>query len=408
MMIEIILASLGLLLSMFFSYSELALISANKLQINVWEKQKVRFSKISHLIVENKEDFMTTILVGNNLSNILATTYGTIFLIKTHIFVENSVSIVLLVAVTILVFCEIIPKTIVKQFSNTSLLKVSPILIFSKYIFYPISIVLKQLIMNSHKSDIAIQSEKAEELREDIQHVYEHADDSASMEKEQQEMISTVFSFGDKTASDVMTPRTNLSCISSKDKLESALHKFIDSGHSKLPVFDSDTDNIIGIIYLYDLYNNPNQLSDVIKQVIKIPFSKGIIDVMSIFQNKKHNVAIVLDEHGGTAGLITAEDIFEEVFGNFEDEFDHNSLDCRILEDGSILADSKVECKIFNDKFGNIIPQGEYETLSGYVISIINRIPHLGERLSLPIGQVVIKSASTRKIEQIQFFLSDQ
>ena len=151
-------------------------------------------------------------------------------------------------------FFEIIPKTIVRQFSNRSLLIVSPLLLIFRYILFPLLILFKKFQIKSHKSDKEIEREKSIELREDIQHFYEHADDSVEMEKEQQEMLSTVFEFSDKNASEVMTPRTKLSCISSTDNLEKALHYFIDSGHSKLPVYESDPDNIIGVVYLYDLY----------------------------------------------------------------------------------------------------------------------------------------------------------
>ena len=404
MVIELSLAFIGLILSMFFSYSELALISANKLQINVWEKQKIRFSNFAQSIVEGKEEFMALILIGNNLSNILVTTYGTILLVK--IGMVNHNLIIVLVAIVILVLCEIIPKTIVRQFSNKSLLIVSPLLLTFRFILFPLLILFKKFQIKSHKSDKEIEREKSVELREDIQHFYEHADDSVEMEKEQQEMLSTVFEFNDKNASEVMTPRTELSCISSTDNLEKALHYFIDSGHSKLPVYESDPDNIIGVIYLYDLYKNPNSLKEVIKPILQIPFSKNISDVMSIFKNKKHNMAIVLDEHGGTAGIITAEDIFEEVLGDFEDEFDHNQQEIKIENDGSVIVEAKTECSLINEKFGNKIPEGDYETISGYIISNINRIPHTGERFFLSIGQVVIKSASSRKIEKIQIFLN--
>lgn len=404
MAIEFLLALIGLLLSMFFSYSELALISANKLQINVWEKQKIRFSNFAQSIVEAKEEFMALILIGNNLSNILVTTYGTIILVNLGIINHNL--IIVIVAIIILVLCEIIPKTIVRQFSNKSLLIVSPPLLIFKYLLFPLLILFKKFQIKSHKSDKEIEREKSIELREDIQHFYKHVDDSVKMEKEQQEMLSTVFEFSDKNASEVMTPRTELSCISSTDNLEKALHSFIDSGHSKLPVYESDPDNIIGVVYLYDLYKNPNSLMEVIKPILQIPFSKNISDIMAIFKNKKHNMAVVLDEHGGTAGVITAEDIFEEVLGDFEDEFDHSLQEIKIESDGSILVDAKTECSIINEKFNNIIPEGDYETISGYIISNINRIPNTGERLFLSIGQVVIKSASSRKIEKIQIFFN--
>ena len=129
----------------------------------------------------------------------------------------------------------------------------------------------------------------------------------------------------------------NISAISSTDNLDTAAHLFIDSGHSKLPVYDKTLDNITGIIYIYDLYSKPNGIQDITKEVMFVPFSKLISNLLTDFKKNNQSIAVVLDEHGGTAGLITAEDVFEELFGDFEDEFDMDVADGEQLEDGSIL-----------------------------------------------------------------------
>ena len=128
---------------------------------------------------------------------------------------------------------------------------------------------------------------------------------------------------------------------------------------------------------------------------------------MSQFKNENHSIAIVLDEHGGTSGLITIEDVFEELFGEFEDEFDYEELELFKNDDGSILVNAKMECDIFNDKYNNIIPDGDYETLGGYIINKIGRIPNKNEHLFLDIGQVIIKNSTSRRIEQIQIYFNN-
>tara|TARA_Y100001970_G_C14241771_1_gene865367 strand:- start:3325 stop:4170 length:846 start_codon:yes stop_codon:yes gene_type:complete len=276
------------------------------------------------------------------------------------------------------------------------------------YIFGIILFPFYYIFNNIFSSDISknsiFKNKEHDYLRDDIQYIYEHVDKSIEIEKEQKEMLSNVFMLGESTASEVMTPRADLSMVSKKDSLENVLHTFIDSGHSKLPVYDGDVDNIIGIIYLYDLFKNPNSIDEIIKDVNQIPFSKNISDIMSEFQDSNCNVSIVLDEHGGTLGIITAEDIFEELFGDFEDEFDHDDIKSKINEDGSITTNAKIECDAFNKKYNNLIPDGNYETLAGYIISEIGRIPNEGENLFLQIGQVVIKKSSSRKINEIQIF----
>ena len=180
-------------------------------------------------------------------------------------------------------------------------------------------------------------------IRDDIQHIYEHVDKFIEIEDEQKEMLSNVFTLSENTAYEVMTPRTKLSMVSRDSSLEEVLHTFIDSGHSKLPVYQESIDTIIGVIYLYDLFKNPDSINEIIKPVNQIPFTKNISDIMSSFQNSNSNLSIVIDEHGGTSGLITAEDIFEELFGEFEDEFDHDDIKSKINEDGSISTNARIE-----------------------------------------------------------------
>ena len=401
-MIILFLALTGIILSIFFSSCEIALISANKLQINVWVKQKMRLSKTANSIINNKEFYLFCILVGNNLANMLTTSFLTILLINHGYFAQEFIFVI--IALIILLFAEIIPKSIVRQFSNVSLLAISPLLYVFGIILYPFYYIFNIFFSNDRSKNSIFKNKEHDYLRDDIQYIYEHVDKSIKIEEEQKEMLSNVFMLGESTASEVMTPRTDLSMVSKKDSLENILHTFIDSGHSKLPVYDGDIDNIIGIIYLYDLFKNPNNIDEIIKNVNQIPFSKNISDIMSEFRDSNCNVSIVLDEHGGTMGIITAEDIFEELFGDFEDEFDHDDIKSKINKDGSITTNAKIECDAFNKKYNNLIPDGNYETLAGYIISEIGRIPNEGENLFLSIGQVVIKKSSSRKVDEIQIF----
>ena len=392
------LAITGIILSIFFSSSEIALISANKLQIDVWVKQNLRLSRIANLIIDNKEFYLFCILVGNNIANMLTTSFLTIYIVNSNILPEESIFII--ISILILLFAEIIPKSIIRQFSNATLLIISPILYTIGMILAPIYSGAKFFI-NINSDDSIFKSKDHDYIRDDIQHVYEHVDNSIEIEDEQKEMLSNVFTLGENTAYEVMTPRTKLSMVSKNSSLEEILHTFIDSGHSKLPVYEENIDSIIGVIYLYDLFKYPDSINEIIKPVNKIPFTKNISDIMSSFQSSNSNISIVVDEHGGTSGLITAEDIFEELFGEFEDEFDHDKVKSKINDDGSISTNAKIECDEFNKLFNNLIPPGNYETLAGYIISKIGRIPNQGENLFLEIGKIEIKKSSSRKIEEI-------
>ena len=405
-MLDLNLALLGLILSIVYSSSEIALLSANALQLDVWEKQKMRLAPWASSILDWKPEYLSVILIGTTLSNILATSFATVYLLRADILPHQL--IVVPIAAIILLFGEILPKTIMRKYANFGLLMLSPFLKLSYYLLLPIVLILRQTGWMSVSERFSGSDEELEEKRDDIQHAYEQVDDPEAIESDQKEMISNVFDFRESSVYEAMTPRTEISAISNTDSLEKVLHTFIDSGHSKLPVYEKDLDNIIGVVYLYELFHTPENLQEVIKPVLFVPYSKPVMDLMGEFQTAHHALAIVLDEHGGTAGLITAEDVFEELFGDFEDEFDEDEVKSEMLEDGSIIVNARIDWEDFNTKFGNMIPQGEYETLGGYIISQLGRIPNQGEHLFLPIGQVVVKKGSSRQIHQVKIYPLEQ
>ena len=404
-MLDLNLALLGLILSIIYSSSEIALLSANALQLDVWEKQKKYLARLASSILDRKPEYLSVILIGTNLSNILATSFATVYLLRSNLLPHQL--IIIPIAIVILLYGEILPKSIMQRYANLGLIILSPILKLSYILFFPIIFLLRQTGWMNVTERFSKTAEELEEKRDDIQHAYEQVDDPEAMEDDQKEMISNVFDFRESKVSEVMTPRTDISAISSTESLEKVLHTFIDSGHSKLPVFEKDLDNIIGVVYLYDLFHSPENIQEVIKPVLFIPYTKPVIDLLSEFQSAHHAMAVVLDEHGGSAGLITAEDVFEELFGDFEDEFDVDTKKSEKQADGSIVVDARMDWEDFNDEYENMIPKGDYETVGGYIISQLGRIPNKGEHLFMPIGQTVVIKASARQIHRVQIYPSE-
>jgi len=404
-MLDLNLALLGLILSIIYSSSEIALLSANALQLDVWEKQEKYLARLASSILDRKPEYLSVILIGTNLSNILATSFATVYLLRSNLLPHQL--IIIPIAIVILLFGEILPKSIMQRYANLGLIILSPILKFSYFLFFPIIFLLRKTGWMNVTERFSKTAEELEEKRDDIQHAYEQVDDPEAMEDDQKEMISNVFDFRESKVNEVMTPRTDISAISSTESLEKVLHTFIDSGHSKLPVFEKDLDNIIGVVYLYDLFHSPENIQEVIKPVLFIPYTKPVIDLLGEFQSAHHAMAVVLDEHGGSAGLITAEDVFEELFGDFEDEFDVDTKKSEKQADGSIVVDARMDWEDFNDEYGNMIPKGDYETVGGYIISQLGRIPNKGEHLFMPIGQTVVIKASARQIHQVQIYPSE-
>ena len=395
-MSELFLSSVGLFFSILFSSLEIALISSNAYQINVWAKQGSKISGFAKNIINKKEIFLFLILLGTNVSNIVATTFATLHFLEVD---WGNSSIIIFISLIILIFGEILPKTFIKNHANIGLVYLSPLLFLMYYLFFPIiSIIIKFKWLELYENT------PNQEKREDLQSTFEQVDDEDTMEKEQQEMISNVFDFSKTSVYKAMTPKDQISSISIDESLEKAMHIFIESGHSKLPVYKDDINNIVGMIYLYDLFKSPENLQDIIKDILFIPYTKPILEIIPEFQKANHSLGIVVDNNGETTGMITAEDIFEELFGEFEDEFDSNPNDSTVLDDGSILVSAKMKCDNFNNKHNNIIPNGTYETIAGYIISKLGRIPTAGENLFMDIGQVIIKKASDRYINQVQIY----
>ena len=402
-MLDLNLALLGLILSIIYSSSEIALMSANPLQLDVWEKQEKRFSQWASSILDHKREYLSVILIGTNLANILTTSFATVYILREIEILPHKL-IVIPITIIILLFGEILPKTIMRDYANTGIMILAPFLKSSYFLFFPVIMILRKTGEITISDSLNSPTEEIDEKRDDIQHAYEQVDDSIAIEKEQKEMISNVFDFRESTVYEAMTPRTEISAVSQIDSLEKVLHTFIDSGHSKLPVYENDLDNIIGVVYLYDLFHTPENINDVIKPVLHVPYTKPVMDLMTEFQSAHHALAIVLDEHGGSAGLITTEDLFEELLGEFEDEFDENLEKGEKLDDGSIVVNARMDWEDFNYKFGSIIPKGEYETIGGYIISELGRIPNKGEHLFMSIGQVVILNSSARQIHRVQLY----
>ena len=396
----ILFSIIGILLSMLYSAAEISLIKSNPLQINVWKKQNRFIANYTSKLIENNDQTLILILIGINFSNVLASSLLTILFLKEGLIAEYL--IIPVISLLILIFAEVLPKTISKEYSNTSLLILTPILFISKFLFYPLIYILSQFEFNIKAKDDSSINEDDE--RDDLEHVYKEAGEMDIVEKDQKEMIENIFDFGEDTIEEIMTPKSEIASVSVTDELETILHFFIDSGHSKLCVYEGSSDNIIGMISLYDLFDSPSDIKTIIKDVLYVPYDTKVLDVVRQLQSSNHSIGVILDKNKKPKGIVTAEDIFEEVFGDFEDEYDVKDEIIHTKKDGSYIINTSISITKFNEQFDNII-QSDYESLAGYIINEIGRIPKNREVFFLSIGQIKIIKASLRKIEIIQLFL---
>ncbi|MCH8327070.1 MAG: HlyC/CorC family transporter, partial [Candidatus Marinimicrobia bacterium] len=304
------------------------------------------------------------------------------------------------IAVTVLLFGEVLPKTIAGERPNQMLRLTAPLGRLWELALRPLAAPV-QRISNLGK---APESSAPTLDRDDLKVLFSRQQDQEILPSEEKELIKQVFEFGETPISKAMTPRTEIAAIEDSDDLAELAHAFIESGYSKLPVYHDNLDAIIGVAYLYDLFKNPAAVGTIIKPVTLVPDSNTTLEVLRQLQKDERSIAIVLDEFGGTAGLVTMEDIFEELFGDFEDEFDDPDANVQKLPDGSLLVMGRTEIEDLLTIEKLSIADGEYETVGGYVTTTLGRIPHAGERLNLPMGAVTIKKATPRHIVQLQIW----
>ncbi len=399
-MLELSLALVGLGLSAFFSGSELAFLTANPLQMEVWAKKRRRGAQRANELLSNPSKFMVSVMVGTTLSNVLATSFATIYLMR---FGWHPLLVLSSITATILLFGEVLPKTIAGERPNQLLRLLAPLHRLWQLLFAPLAAPLRKISDRGESNSQAASGSTSQSNleRNDLKLLFTRQGDSQVLQKSEQELITQVFDLGETSVSHAMTPRTEVRAVPESSSMETVVHAFIESGYSKLPVYRDSLDQVIGVVYLYDLFKDPPDLASIVHPMTMVPDSNTTMDVLKLLQRTHRPIAIVLDEYGGTAGLVTPEDLFEELFGEFEDEFDAQISEARRRPDGSVLADGRSKVRDLNAQFQLNIPEGDYETIAGYLTTVLDRIPHRGERTNLPFGRVTITRSSPSQIEQV-------
>lgn len=394
-MLELTLAIVGLVLSFLFSGAEIALLSSNQLQVEVWTRQKKRGSRLALSASTSPERFLTTSLVGVNIANILTTSFATVLLIRS---IENEWLVLLIVASTVLIVGEIIPKTLFREFPNAAMLFFGRFIWLSEILFFPILFLLnfyRRYVLRS----------KEENYHQGLDHnelhlLFNEPREESGVDIHERQTIARIFMFRNTQVSEVMTPRPDITAIPSETNVEEAEAAFLESGFSKLPVYDETIDDIKGVLFLYDVFTGTESIESSMREAYFVPESKSAVELLGEFKEKSLSIAIVIDEYGGTAGLVTMEDLSEEVFGEFEDAFDEEESPVQELEKG-LLVRGNAETDQLNEHYGFLIPPGDYETLAGYLISVTGHIPQKNEQHTTETHRFVISSATPTRVETV-------
>lgn len=415
---EILLVLISLIASAFFSGMEIAYLASNRLKIEVEKKQGTLRSKIISVFYNNESSMIALLLLGNNVALVV---YGMAAAEILNPIIDDSWGIhnegyrlvlqTLISTLLVLVTAEFLPKAVV-QINPNRFLNIGsfPMLLVFILLYIPTQIVL--FISSSILRLFGAKHENTDKVfsRVDLEH---YVDDLASRMKSEEEIskdmhiLRNALDFSNIKARDCMIPRTEMIAVDIEDDINELKSLFIERGLSKIIIYRDTVDNVIGYVHSFELFKNP--LS--IKQILKpIPFVTEVIpgkELLEKFTSERSNLAIVTDEYGGTAGLVTLEDVIEEIFGEIEDEHDKDDWIEEKISDNEYLFSARVEIDYLNETFGLKLEESDqYDTLAGLIIHQLETIPEKGRSLEFNGYTISIEEVSDRKIEKVRIIKS--
>ncbi len=407
---------LTILISAFFSGYEIAFITANKLKIELNKKQGKLSGNILGKFIKQPSHFIGTILVGNNIALIFYSLLMSSVLDKPlDTFLENytkhfhSLSLLIstiISAVIILIFGEFLPKAIFRINPNGVLSFFAIPFLFIYWLLSPVALLFANLAKWILQFFIGLKLEEKKPVfeRADLEHFVKQ---TQPQEENNQELNTNLFEnalyLTQVKVRECMVPRTEIEFIDLHDPLSELKKKFVDTKLSRLLVVDGEIDNVLGYVHHQDLLKSPTSLRSILKQIPPVPESMQAVDLMNLLMKSHKSIAWVVDEFGGTAGLVTLEDVLEEIFGEIKDEHDvaEELVEKQISEDEFIFS-GRIEIDYINEKYQLNIPHGDYETLAGYIVANHENIPEQDEHLNIDNFEIDILMVSETKIETVK------
>ncbi len=410
---------LSLLFSAFFSGIEIAYYSANKLRLELKSNQKGLSSRILGFFNQYPSYFMTNTLVGNNIALVIYGIYMQYVLlqfIETSIpFLENDfarfIAITVISTIIVLIFAEFLPKAIFRANPDRILSFLSIPFGLFYYLFYPLNLFVVWL------SKLLLHKFLKTESNEDDKPVFNHYDlfhfVSESDEQEETlmdldtEIFKNAIQFPEVKVRECMIPRTEVKTLEISQNIEELINLFKETGHSKIPVYRDNIDNVVGYAHIIDLYRNPESIESILMPIIIATESMAASELLKQLIQKQRSMAVVVDEFGGTSGIITIEDIIEEIFGEIKDEHDTEEFTEKQLNDHEFLFSARLEIDYLNQQYNLNLPEGDYETLGGLILAINESIPETNETITYEPFKFTISKVSKARIEEVRLTIKE-
>jgi magnesium and cobalt exporter, CNNM family len=416
--LQVTLIVVALLVSAFFSGSETAFVTANHLRVEVAARRGGFVGPIVQRFLRDPATLLTTTLVGNNLALVAYSTLFALFLDPplTALFVgrmslgEVVAEPVILATQTILgsaivlVFGEIIPKSVMREAASRSVFFLAVPLRATYFLLLPLIKVagwVSELLISFARGNDAAHTRF---IRSDFELMIEESKLSGELGLDQEEstLLSNVFAMSSIRVKESMVPRTEMAAVDQNIPLDMLLQEFLRTGHSKLPVYRDNIDHIVGVAFAYDMFDEPASLAEIVREPTFIPETKLSKEQLKDFLDAKTSIAIVIDEYGGTAGLVTAEDLLEELFGDIQDEFDTDPHVIRQENPDTLVVSGRLELDELEEKHQWSLPDGDYETLAGYLLERLGTIPAAGDEIEADGFRFSILEATANRVELIR------
>jgi CBS domain containing-hemolysin-like protein len=412
MEIELIIIIVSILLSAFFSGMEIAFVSANKMHIELEKKREGFIPRILSKITQKSSKIITTMLVGNNISLVIYTYYMGKFLLRMlPLNSINDFSVLLIQTIistiVILVTAEFLPKAIFRIYANEGL----KAFVIPAYIFYYLFHFFSEFI--SVISDFFLRvffktnadEEQTEFSKEELGNYINEQLETGNLHDEMDseiQIFQNALEFQKVKAREVMVPRTEIESVEIHETVANLKNVFIETGFSKILVYKSSLDDVVGYVNAFELFKKPKTIKSILLPLELVPESMMINDILNTLMKKRKSVAVVVDEYGGTSGMITVEDIVEELFGEIEDEHDSQEFLEEIISESEFNFSARLEVDHLNEEYNLGIEKSEaYETLGGFIIEHIENIPEEKERIEIDNFEFKILKMSGAKIDEV-------
>ena len=402
-------------LSAFFSSAETALMACNKIRMkNLAEDGNKKAAKVLQ-VTENQPKMLSAILIGNNLVNLSASALATVF--ATNTFGSGAVGLSTgILTLLVLLFGEITPKGIASHKSDDIALAYAGYVYFLMQILTPVIYcinLLSQGVQRLLRIDLSKKQDAITE--EELRTLVDMGHEEGVIETDEKKMITNVFDFGDQVAKDIMIPRVEMTCVDVETDFQEVLEIFRKERYTRMPVYEEDTDNIIGILNIKDVFLKGQERNFSLRSLMRQPLFtfelKKVSKLLNEMRKSSSNVAIVLNEYGSSVGMITLEDMLEEIVGDIHDEYDEEEeeeIGKIRISDHEYLVEGSMKLNDLNEILGTELESEDYDSIGGYLTGLFEHLPNKGEAVIEGGLKFVVEAANDTRVEKVRIFKLDE